>query len=63
MLTQFNETFNYSINYDYLHERTDEMVHNGDDYDLWREHSMEQKFEREAEDRYIYSIFETLTTN
>lgn len=63
MLTQFNETFNCSINHDYLHERTDEMVHNGDDYDLWREHSMEQKFEREAEDRYIYSIFETLTTN
>ena len=63
ILSQFNEIFSCNIDYEHLHERADEMGHNRDDYDLWREQSTKQKFEREAEDRYIDSIFETLTTN
>ena len=61
ILTKFNEKFDCCINYDHLHEKADEMGHNrDDDYDLWRESSMEQKFDRESEDRFIDSMFETL---
>jgi len=62
ILSEFNESFGCHIDYEHLHERADEMGHNRDDYDLWREQSIEQKFEREVEDRYIDSIFETLTS-
>jgi hypothetical protein len=60
ILSEFNESFGCNIDYEHLHERADAMGHNHDDYDLWREQSMEKKFEKEIEDRYIDSIFETL---
>ncbi|MCK9454370.1 MAG: restriction endonuclease [Sulfurimonas sp.] len=63
ILNEFNESFGCNIDYEHLHERADEMGHNRDDYDLWRETSREQKFDRELEDRYIDSIFGTLISD
>jgi len=60
ILSEFNNVFSCGIDYDHLHERADEMGHNRDDYDLWKESSMEQKFDRETENRLIHSIFVTL---
>lgn len=61
ILSRFNETFSCSINYDCLYERADEMGHDRDDYDLWRESSIEQKFDKETENRHIDSMFRTLS--
>lgn len=63
ILSKFNEIFSCNIDYEHLHEKVDEMRYKDDDYDLWREQSAEQNLEREAEDKYIDLIFETLATN
>jgi hypothetical protein len=63
ILSEFNESFGCSIDYDHLHEKADEMGHNRDDYDLWRETSMEQKLDKKSEDRLIDLMFETLTSD
>lgn len=61
-LSTFSEIFDCSINYDYLHEKIAEREYYQDEqFDLWKESSIEQGFDRETEDRFIDSMFETLS--
>lgn len=62
-IDEFNQLFGYDIQYANLHEKAYQMGHYEDGYDLWKETSMEQKIDKEIEDRYIDSIFETLTSD
>lgn len=61
ILSEFNETFSCNINYNYLDQLTDRIERNRVDYDLWKESSMEQKFDIKMENRIIDSMFETLS--